>query len=147
MKSIFQARSTRPLLQRPSLNVLLIMVMLQDSEIISLDFSCSKMVSNFFAGLIADKLASYEFAFYTAGSMMLFSAAVQFLLICFKSTANETKREEINVAISTDSSEEMSEQSQHKENDHKEYLSRLYVESTLRKNCKMSASVESMQLL
>ena len=122
------------------------MVMLQDSESISLDFSCSKMVSNCFAGLIADKLASYEFAFYTAGSMMLFSAAVQFLLICFKSTANETKREEINVSISTDS-EEMSEQSQHKENDHKEYLSRLYVESTLRKNCKMSASVESMQLL
>ncbi|KAL9954165.1 hypothetical protein ACROYT_G041666 [Oculina patagonica] len=98
------------------------------------------------AGLIADKLASYEYAFYTAGSMMLFSGAVQFLLICFKSTANETKREEINAPMVLDS-EETSEQSHNKENDHKEYLAGLYVESTLRKNCKMSASVESMQLL
>lgn len=78
--------------------------------------------------------------------MMFFSGAVQFLLICFKSTANETKREEINAPMTADS-EEMSEQSQCKENDYKEYLGGLYVESTLRKNCKMSASVESMQLL
>lgn len=38
-----------------------------------------------------------------------------------------------------------SENSQDK--DHKEYLSSLYVESTLRKNDKKSASVESMQFL
>ena len=104
------------------------------------------MVFNFFAGLIADKHASYEFAFYTAVSIMVFSGAVQFLLICFKSTANEAKSKEVNASMVKDS-EETSEQSQDKENDHKEYLARLYVESTLRKNCKMSASVESMQLL
>jgi len=97
-------------------------------------------------GLIADKLASYEFAFYTAGSMMLLSAAVQFFLFCFKSTASGTKRVELEARMVTDS-EGMSEKSQYKENDHKEYLSGLYVDSTLTNNCKISASVESMQLL
>lgn len=77
---------------------------------------------------------------------MLLSGAVQFLLFCFKSTASGSKREELNVRMVTDS-EGMSEESQYKENDHKEYLSGLYVDSTLRKNCKISASVESMQLL
>ena len=102
------------------------------------------MVFDFFAGLIADKLASYEFAFYTAGSMMLFSGAVQFLLLCFK--AHETKRVEISAEMVAES-EETSKQKQYQENHHKEYLARLYVESTLRKDCKISASVESIQLL
>ena len=96
----------------------------------------------FLIGLIADKLASYEYAFYTAGSMMLLSGAVQFILLCFKS---KTKRELVNASMVVDS-EEISENSQYKEtDDHKEYLGRLYVESTLRKNCKNSASVESMK--
>lgn len=77
---------------------------------------------------------------------MLLSGAVQFLLFCFKATASGSKREELNVRMVPDL-EGMSEKSQYKESDHKEYLSGLYVDSTLRKNFKISASVESMQLL
>ena len=78
--------------------------------------------------------------------MMLLSGTVQFFLFCFKSTASGTKREELNARMVTDS-EKVSEKRQYKENDHKEHLSGLYIDSILRKNCKISASVESMQLL
>ena len=78
--------------------------------------------------------------------MMLLSGAVQFFLFCFKATASKTKREELNERMVTDS-EGMAEKGQYKENDHKEYISGLYIDFTLRKNCKISASVESMQLL
>lgn len=78
--------------------------------------------------------------------MMLLSGTVQFFLFCFKATASETKREELNERMVTDS-EGMGEKGQYEENDHKEYLSGLYIDSSLTKNCKISASVESMQLL
>ena len=78
--------------------------------------------------------------------MMLLSGTVQFFLLCFKATASETKREELSERMVTDLGG-MGEKGQYKENDHKEHLSGLYVDSTLRKNCKISASVESMQLL
>ena len=90
----------------------------------------------FFPGLIADKLGSYEFAFYAAGSMILLSGAVQFLLLCFK---NPTQREHV---IMVDP-EKTSAKNPCK--DHKEYLASLYVESTMRKNNAKNASIESMQ--
>ena len=65
--------------------------------------------------------------------MMLLSGAVQFSLFCFKSTASGPKRVELNARMLTDSAE-MSAKSQYKENDHKEYLSGLYIDSTSRKN-------------
>ena len=77
--------------------------------------------------------------------MMLLSGAVQFCLFCFKSTASETKREELTCIATMVADSEI--QSHCKENDHKEQLSELYIDSALRKNCKISASVESMQLL
>ena len=103
----------------------------------------------FFVGFIADELASYRFAFYTAGSMFLLSGAVQMILICFKSPVNETNTElntAVTVTVVTDS-EETGVENQYEESDHKEYLARLYVKSMLKKNCNISASVESIQFL
>lgn len=134
-----------------SQNIILLSIVGPDRRDAAFGFGC--MLCSFalaagppLAGLIADKLASYEFAFYAAGSMMLLSGTVQFFLFCFKATASETKREELNERMVTDS-EGMGEKGQYKENDHKEYLSGLYIDSSLTKNCKISASVESMQLL
>ena len=93
----------------------------------------------FFPGLIADKLGSYEFAFYAAGSMILVSGAVQFLLLCFK---NPTTRRELVIMVDP---EQTSAKNPCK--DHKKYLASLYVESTMRKNSANNASTESMQLL
>ena len=76
--------------------------------------------------------------------MMLLSAAVQLFLFYFKSAASGTKMVELSARMATDS-EGTSEKRQYKEN--KEYLSGLYIDSTLRNNWKISASVESMQLL
>lgn len=92
---------------------------------------------------MADKLGSYEFAFYAAGSLMLLSGAVQFLMLCIKSSVNadQTRRELVSMVDPQSTSEN------NQDKDHKEYLSSLYVESTLRKNDKKSASVESMQFL
>ena len=92
---------------------------------------------------MADKLGSYEFAFYAAGSLMLLSGAVQFLSLCVKSSVNadQTHRELVSMVDPQSTSEN------NQDKDHKEYLSSLYVESTLRKNDKKSASVESMQFL
>ena len=95
------------------------------------------------SGLMADKLGSYEFAFYAAGSLMLLSAAVQFLMLCVKPSvkADQTRRELVSMEADPESTSENNQ-----DRDHKEYLSRLYVDSTLRKNEK-SASVESMLFL
>lgn len=91
---------------------------------------------------MADKLGSYEFAFYAAGSVMLLSAAVQFLTLCFKSVSDgvdQTQRELVYLAGPEKTSENNIEYS-----DHKEHLASLYVESVLTKNIVKSASVESM---
>ena len=75
---------------------------------------------------------------------MLLSGAVQFLLLCFKSTANETKREEL-PSEAVDSTWKISDKSQYKETDPEEHLaSLLNVESSPPlMNCKNSAACEN----
>ena len=86
------------------------------------------MLVFFRLGLIADKLGSYEFAFYAAGAMMLLSSAVQFLLLCFKShvEGNRTRKELVSVENPKKTSEIRSPCK-----DHKEHLVSLYLESAL----------------
>lgn len=83
------------------------------------------------AGLIADKLGSYQFAFYAAGSLILISGAVQFLLLCFKSTAKgkQTQRQLVTMVTSEKLGNMTGECT-----DNKEYLASLYVQSALEKN-------------
>lgn len=100
-------------------------------------------------GFIADQLASYKFAFYTIGSLILLSAAIQMLLICFESPFNKTKGDSdaaVTVKVVT-VSENICTESQHGKPDDKELLGGLYVKSLLKKNSNISASVESIQLL
>ena len=82
-------------------------------------------------GLIADKLGSYQFAFYAAGSLILISGAVQFLLLCFKSTAKgkQTQRQLVTMVTSEKLGNMTGECT-----DNKEYLASLYVQSALEKN-------------
>ena len=103
----------------------------------------------FFVGFIADQLASYKFAFYTIGSLILLSAAIQMLLICFESPVNKTKGDSdaaVTVKVVT-VSENICTESQQGKPDDKELLGGLYVKSLLKKNSNISASVESIQLL
>ncbi|PFX21885.1 monocarboxylate transporter 10-like [Stylophora pistillata] len=101
------------------------------------------------AGFIADQLASYKFAFYTAGSLNLLSAAIQMLLVCFEPPVKESDGES-NTALTikvVTVSEKVCKERQHEKADHKELLGGLYVKSLLKKSSSISASVESIQFL